>query len=119
MAAVVGAVVQYIEGEDFEAYTERFEQFLEANNITEDKRKRALFLTVSGPAVYQLLKNLCAPEKPADKTLKELFSLATQHYAPKVSVVVERFKFNSEHQLPRWERLVMVGGLACPCDLAS
>ncbi|KAK8384265.1 hypothetical protein O3P69_009196 [Scylla paramamosain] len=37
MAAVIGAVEQYIEGEDFEAYTERFGQLLEANNITEDK----------------------------------------------------------------------------------
>ncbi|KAK8397160.1 hypothetical protein O3P69_004695 [Scylla paramamosain] len=36
--------LMYIEGEDFEAYTERFGQILEAN-ITKDKRKRALFLT--------------------------------------------------------------------------
>ncbi|KAK8395446.1 hypothetical protein O3P69_006239 [Scylla paramamosain] len=39
MAAVIGAVKQYIEGKDFEVYTESFEQFLEANNFMEDKRR--------------------------------------------------------------------------------
>ena len=48
--------------------------------------------------MYQLLRNLCAPAKPAEKTLQELTALAKQHYAPKVSVVVERYKFNSENQ---------------------
>ena len=98
MAAIVGSVEQYVEGEDFEAYVERFQQFLEGNSITEEKRGRALFLTVCGPKVYQLLRNLCAPGKPGEKTLKELTSLAKEHYAPKVSVVVERYKFNSENQ---------------------
>ncbi|MPC43609.1 hypothetical protein E2C01_037259 [Portunus trituberculatus] len=98
MAAVTGAVEQYIEGEDFEAYMDRFGQSLEVNNIVEDKKKRALFLTDSEPVVYQLLKNLCSPEKPADKSLKELFSLAAQQYATKDSVAVERFKFSSQNQ---------------------
>ena len=62
MAALKRTLEQYVKGEDFEAYTERFEQVLEANNITEEKRKGALFPTVSGPAVYQLSKNLCALE---------------------------------------------------------
>ena len=69
MAAVIGSVEQYVEGEDFEAYIERFEQFLEENNITEEKRGRALFLTVCGAKVYQFLRILCAPAKPAEKTL--------------------------------------------------
>ncbi|KAK8392714.1 hypothetical protein O3P69_014860 [Scylla paramamosain] len=45
MTAVIGVVEQYIEGEDFEAYTERSGKFLKAINVTESKRKRPLFLT--------------------------------------------------------------------------
>ena len=98
MAQNVGTLEAYQEGEDFESYAERFEQFLVANAITDAGRKKAIFLTVCGPTVYQLLRNMCAPAKPSEKTLEVLLDLAKKHYAPKVSVVVARYRFNSERQ---------------------
>ena len=89
MAQNVGTVEPYQEGTDFESYAERFEQFFVANAITDARRKRTLFLTVCGPMVYQLLRNLCTPDKPSEKTLEVLLKLSKEHYAPKVSVVVE------------------------------
>ena len=44
------------EKEDWPAYQERMELFLQAN---------AVFLTLIGPKTYGLLRNLVAPEKPS------------------------------------------------------
>lgn len=42
----IGTVERYEEGEDFDAYIERFEHFLVANDIMGDASKQALFLTL-------------------------------------------------------------------------
>ncbi|XP_063863874.1 uncharacterized protein LOC135102524 [Scylla paramamosain] len=41
---------------------------------------------------------MCAPEKPSEKMLEVLIKLAREHYAPKVSVVLVRYRFNTERQ---------------------
>ena len=63
----IGRINEYNENEDFESYLERFEFWLEANNIDE-AIMAATFLAVVGSKPYKLLKNLIAPAKPKDKT---------------------------------------------------
>ncbi len=57
------------DSDDWQAYTERLEQFFLVNDITTDQKKVAAFLTLIGAKAYLLLRNLLAPEKPAGKTL--------------------------------------------------
>ena len=58
-------------------------------------KKRAMFLSVVGPATYKSLRNLVSPAKPGDKTYGELVEVLSKHYKPTPSEIVERFKFHS------------------------
>ena len=53
--------------EPWNVYCERMDEYFEANEITDEKRQRAILLSSVGPKTYQLIRNLLAPEKPATK----------------------------------------------------
>lgn len=86
------------EAGDFSTYIERFEQFLEANDVPEGK-KVAVFLSMIGAKSYALLKSLVSPEQPSKKKYSELVSVLTAHLSPKPLIIAERFKFHQRNQL--------------------
>ena len=63
-------------------YFDRLDFFLEVNEVIEVSNNRAILLTVVGPQQFRLLKDLTAPEKPADKTYDALCLLLKQHREP-------------------------------------
>ena len=81
--------------ESFDSYEERLEMYFVVNKVTEAEMKKALFLTVIGPELYQLMRSLTSPGKPTDKTFYELMTLVKEHLNPKPNIIVERYKFNS------------------------
>jgi hypothetical protein len=83
--------------EDWLSYTERMQQYFVANAVEED-RQRAMLLSTCGPPTYQLMKDLVAPEKPTQKTFKELVELVEAHKNPQPSIIVRRFHFHSRAQ---------------------
>ena len=83
--------------EDWLSYTERLQQYFEANG-TKKERQRAVLLSVVGPATYQLIRNLIAPEKPTDKSFEEIVSIVQEHRNPRPSVIVQRFNFHTRGQ---------------------
>ena len=85
------------EKEDWTAYQERMELFFQANAVA-DGRKVAVFLMLIGPKTYGLLRNLVAPEKPAEKTLEIVKRELSVYYAPKPLAIAERFKFLGRRQ---------------------
>ena len=67
MAAKLGHVEPFnVQTDDWSLYTERLSQYFVANDITEDKKKVAVFLTVMGNKAYELLHSLLAPVAVAD-----------------------------------------------------
>jgi len=95
-----GKIQEYSEeGEDFESYIERVEQYFSANDI-EDKKKVPIFLTVIGPKTYAILKNLLSPDKPSAKSFKDLTGVLKNHFSPKRLEIVERTNFNRRFQKP-------------------
>ena len=58
--------------ETWATYVERLEFYFIANGIDDPVKKRAVLLTVSGPATYKLIQNLSAPTKPSEKSYDEL-----------------------------------------------
>ncbi|XP_017465557.1 PREDICTED: uncharacterized protein LOC108358629 [Rhagoletis zephyria] len=44
-------------------YMERFNLFLLANDVQEEGRKKAVFLTLAGPPLYDLLASLASPRQ--------------------------------------------------------
>ena len=80
-------------------YVERVEQLLIANEITERKKKVAILLTVIGSDTYALLRNVIHPEKPSEKTVKDIVDAMRKHLNPQPIVIAERYKFYARNQL--------------------
>uniref|UniRef100_A0A8C5PW56 Uncharacterized protein n=1 Tax=Leptobrachium leishanense TaxID=445787 RepID=A0A8C5PW56_9ANUR len=81
------------------SWVERFEQYLTANGILETKQL-AVFLTAIGAKVYDTLRDLLYPEKPASKPLAVSVVLLRAHYQPQPTEIAERWKFYKRHQEP-------------------
>ena len=89
MATLFGNVQEYdSEKEEWSQYAERLEHFFLANGVVNAEHKRAILLSVMVPACYRLLRSLVAPEKPLEKTYKELVDALKQHHEPKPSEIV-------------------------------
>ena len=84
--------------EDWTAYCERFQHYFAARDIDNEAKKRAMLLSGCGASTYQVICNLVAPEKHADKTFAEIEKLIKDHYTPPLSVIMQRFKFNTRSQ---------------------
>ncbi|XP_060543046.1 uncharacterized protein K02A2.6-like [Pantherophis guttatus] len=87
-------------GEDWEAYMERFYMFMEANDLLSlsEQRKKALFLTHCGPAVFKMAKALAAPADLKTMTWTTLQEILKAHYAPQASSLVRRHEFYRRDQ---------------------
>ena len=53
-----------------------------------------------GAKTYKLVRSLVAPEDPKDKSYEDLAKLLQDHFMPKPSAIVQRFKFNTRSQQP-------------------
>ena len=62
------------------------EAFL-ANDITEDRQKVAFPHSTVGSETYDLLHDLCSPEKPNTKTFKGLVETLQNHLQPRPTTV--------------------------------
>lgn len=86
--------------EDFASYEERLQQFFIANGITDNQKQLAIFLTTMGPSCYKLLKDLLAPNTPAQSTYADVVRTLSDHYSPRPLVIAERYKFYRRNQEP-------------------
>nr|XP_061833859.1 uncharacterized protein K02A2.6-like [Nerophis lumbriciformis] len=98
MAGVVGNIGPFDEHvEQWSAYAERFDYFVLANDIANDKVVPT-FLSVMGPKTFNLLRDLLQPTKPGTKTHAETVDVLTQHFSPKPLMLAERFRFHRRNQ---------------------
>ena len=88
------------ENEDWSQYVERVEFFFTANGIEGEERKRAVLLTVMGPAAFGLLKRLVEPRKVARESFDSLVAIMRDHLESEPSDIVQRFRFNSRDRKP-------------------
>ena len=86
--------------DEWSQYTERLAQYFIANDIENADKQRAILLSVCGAKTYGLMRSLVSPDKPSDKTYKELCELIQAYHNPKPSAIVQRFKFNSHFRKP-------------------
>ena len=93
MAAIIGNLGPFDEkSEKFSDYIDRFEAYVVANDIDDDKKVN-VFLAVIGPDAYKLLKNFCDSDNPNTKTFTRLTQLLQGYYEPAPIVIAERHKF--------------------------
>ncbi len=81
--------------EDWPLYTERLGQYFAANDIASAEKQRAILLSACRAPTYKLIRNLVTPDKPTDRTFAQIVELVKNHFAPKPSVIVQRYRFNS------------------------
>ena len=62
------------------------------------KKRKSVLLTVCGAQTYSLVRNLCSPLTPKDKTYEEILQLIKGHLSPEPIVIAERFKFHQRKQ---------------------
>ena len=84
--------------EDWTSYTERLEQYFEANDVVSAVKQRAILLSICGASTYQLIRDLVAPAKPISKSFAEIVKLVEDHHQPPPSFIVQRFNFNMRSQ---------------------
>ena len=77
--------------EDWISYWERMQQYFTANDIATDDKQRAILLSTCGAETYQLIRSLVAPQKPTDKSLRDIIQLVRDHHTPPPSAIVQRF----------------------------
>lgn len=85
--------------EQWATYIERYEQFVAANDVADEKQV-AVLLSVMGSSTCGLLQGLIAPEKPGAKSYDDVVSVSKEHFSPKPIVIAERFRFHkrSKHE---------------------
>ena len=122
MAALIGNIGAFDEkSEKFSDYADRFEAYVAANDIDNEKKVN-VFLAVIGPDAYKLLKNLCDPENPNTKTFRRLSQLLQEHFEPTPIVIAERHKFwtaSQEESESVSEFVVRLKKLASTCSFGA
>ena len=99
MAAMVGSPASIeCQTQTWEEYSEVLDHFFEANGINNAGRRKDILLSSVGSQTYSLIRNLVSPAKPGDKSFDELVQLLRDHFNPRASEIVQRFKFNSRKQ---------------------
>ncbi len=81
------------------SYAEQMEEYLLANGVDDDRKQVAVLLSMVGVATYELLQDLCLPDKPSSKSFNDIVTLLTNHLQPKPTVIAESYKFHQRNQL--------------------
>ena len=97
-----GKIEEFVPGpsSNWQQYVERFAFFFQANDIVTPDKQRAVFLASCGPSIYALVRSLLQPSSPETKTFAEIVDVVSNHFTPKPSEIMERFRFNKRNQLP-------------------
>lgn len=97
VAAALHTFPQFDSNEDFIIFKERFENQLDVYDIP-DISKSGILISSLNSDTYKILKNLCIPELPKNKSYDELISLLESHFVIKMSLFKARRIFYTAGQ---------------------
>ena len=80
---------------DWKSYVERAKLYFAANDVTDNDKQRAIFLSACGDTTYRRIKDVLTPEAPGETSFKTIIEKMTQHLQPTPSQSVQRFRFNT------------------------
>nr|XP_012218140.1 PREDICTED: uncharacterized protein K02A2.6-like [Linepithema humile] len=63
--------------------------YFEANDITSENKKKAVFYSACGKVTYATLRSLATPRKPSDLTFNEAITLLSEHFNPRPTLADE------------------------------
>ncbi|XP_058457114.1 uncharacterized protein K02A2.6-like [Malaya genurostris] len=98
---LIGTIEPYVVGTPFTNYSERLEYLFQVNGIDDPAKQKALFVTLSGPAVYEELK-LLYPSKDDLKNVSygDISQKLRERFDKVDSDLIQRYKFYNRVQGP-------------------
>lgn len=96
MTAFIGDVPSYdYDCDEWENFVEKFETYLKINDIETDAKKRAILILAIDDHTYEIVRNLCYPGSPKDRTYNDLFNMINDQFivAASTSVFQQRYQF--------------------------
>ena len=121
MSHTIGTIHAFNEFKDFELYCSRIDLYFVANDVA-DAKKVASFLTLVGPKVCRLAKNLLSPKDLASCSYDEIKDALKAHCKPNVIVIYERYKSYSQLQRSGEslaDYIAVLKALAHTCDFGT
>ncbi|XP_075739747.1 uncharacterized protein LOC142785177 [Rhipicephalus microplus] len=86
------------ETDKWQAYLVKIDAYFEANEVTDDAKKRALLVAALGSRTVEILCGRIAPQKPSSLSYEEVVSTLNEHYDPSPNEISESFKFFHRNQ---------------------
>lgn len=107
---------------EWSIYKKRLTNYFLANDIEDDKKKRAILLNILGEDTYKLVYNLLFPKAPEETVFHLLVSTLDEHFQSAQSVLAARFKFYNakkaeEESVREWAARVC--SLASACEFGN
>lgn len=82
----------------WQAYLVKVEAYFEANEVTDDARKRALLVAALGSRTIDVLCGRVAPQKPNALGYDAVVKVLSEYYDPRPNEISESFKFFHRNQ---------------------
>ncbi|XP_055911480.1 uncharacterized protein K02A2.6-like [Eupeodes corollae] len=98
--SVVQPFPAYKKDENWKTYLKQLEQHFEACGVSEDKQKRAFFLSWIGSDNFETLQKLYGGEDLSTKSFKELTEKLSEHLVSKIHVLAARYQFHKTSTKP-------------------
>ena len=91
-----GTVSKFQPGrDDWSTYVEQLDFYFIANGVASEEQKRSVLLANCGSATFKLIKSLLEEGKMPSSPYADLVGLVKNYYEPKLSVIEQRYKFNT------------------------
>uniref|UniRef100_A0A8D8WUW2 Retrotransposon gag domain-containing protein n=1 Tax=Cacopsylla melanoneura TaxID=428564 RepID=A0A8D8WUW2_9HEMI len=95
----LGQVSVLNQSSDARAWLQQFEVYCTLNDIPAAK-KVLLFISYLGTEPYKILRELCLPSAPNEKTFAQLKTILTDFVAPAPNFLMQRYHFRDRRQQP-------------------
>jgi hypothetical protein len=92
--SLMGQMENYILGEDFKMYLDRFNNFLELNNVEVDAFKIQLLTHFVGPTASAKIMKTCLPKKPKEFSFQQLVAKCESIFCGERNSIADHYKFN-------------------------
>ena len=69
-------------------YTEWAQEYFAAKDVDNAGKERAILLSSIGDKTYQIIKDILAPDAPADMTFANIIEKMMKHFQPPLSEIV-------------------------------
>lgn len=94
---IVGSIEHYVRGTSFSNYAERLKFIFEYNKVPEESQK-SLFITLSGPAVFEELKLLYPATSISTLNYVDIVKKLQERFDKKEPDLIQRYKFYNRSQ---------------------